>query len=70
MAIRSADPCRRAASFADLKLYYSAEDLPDDPNFNEAALKVIAFDPATGKLESYPTTVDLAARSATRASTG
>jgi len=47
MAIRSAIPAD-GSFIADLKLYYSAEDLPDDPNFNEAALKVIAFDPATG----------------------
>ena len=50
---------------ADLKFYYSADDLPDDPNFNEATMKVFGFDPATGKLESYTTTIDLTAKSAT-----
>ena len=50
---------------ADLKFSYSAEDLPDDPNFNEAALKVIGFDPATGRRETYQTTLDLNAKTAT-----
>lgn len=50
---------------ADLKFYYSADDLPDDPNFNEVTMKVFGFDPATGKLESYPTTIDLTAKTAT-----
>lgn len=50
---------------ADLKFYYRDEDLPDDPNFNEAAMKVIGFDPATGRLETYPTTLDLQAKTAT-----
>jgi uncharacterized protein (TIGR03437 family) len=49
---------------ADLKFYYSADDFPDDPNFNEATMRVIGFDPATGKLETYPTTVDVNAKTA------
>ncbi len=50
---------------ANLKFYYIADDFPDDPNFSEAALKIVGFDPATGVLESYPTTLDLNAKTAT-----
>ncbi len=50
---------------ADLKFYYSAGDFPDDPNFNEASMTVIAFDPAAGTLVSLPTTLDLTAKTAT-----
>jgi uncharacterized protein (TIGR03437 family) len=47
---------------ADLTLQYSPADLPDDPAFNPANLKVIAYDPDAGLLEAYPSTVNLAAR--------
>ncbi|MBI1761407.1 MAG: hypothetical protein HYR56_08230, partial [Acidobacteria bacterium] len=50
---------------ADLTFQYSAADLPDDPNLIEANLKVIAFDPATGQLEAYPTTLNTAQKTAT-----
>ncbi|MBK8312701.1 MAG: right-handed parallel beta-helix repeat-containing protein [Acidobacteria bacterium] len=50
---------------ADLTLHYGARDLPDDPNFNEANLKIIAFYPETGRIEVLPTTLDLANKKAT-----
>ncbi len=50
---------------ADLTLQYSPTDLPDNPNFNPANLKVIAYDPTTGSVEVYPSTVNLSARTVT-----
>src|SRR5581483_10009168 len=50
---------------ADLTFSYDAGMLPDDPNFSEAALKVVSFDSDTGQLVSYPTAVNLAAKTAT-----
>jgi hypothetical protein len=50
---------------ADLTFSYDAEMLPDDPNFSEAALKVVSFDPDSGQLVSYPTTLNTAAKTAT-----
>ncbi len=50
---------------ADLTLHYNAEDLPDDPNFNEANLKVVSFNPATGQMETFATTLDRTAKTAT-----
>ncbi len=50
---------------ADLTFSYDAEMLPDDPNFSEAALKVMSFDPDSGQLVSYPTTVNTSAKTAT-----
>ncbi len=55
---------------ADLTFSYDAEMLPDDPNFSEAALKVASFDPDSGQLVSYPTTVNTGAKTATAGSTG
>ncbi len=49
---------------ADLTFHYSASELPDDPNFNEANLKVVSYDPATGTLTRYPTILDLANKTA------
>ncbi|MBL8206572.1 MAG: VCBS repeat-containing protein, partial [Blastocatellia bacterium] len=50
---------------ADLTLQYNPTDLPDDPAFNPANLKVIAYDPATGAVEAYPSNVNLTARTVT-----
>ncbi len=50
---------------ADLTIHYAARDLPDDPNFNEANLKLVAFYPETGRLEILPTTLDTANKKAT-----
>ncbi|MBI3207287.1 MAG: choice-of-anchor D domain-containing protein [Candidatus Solibacter usitatus] len=50
---------------ADLIFDYDPASFPDDPNFREADMKVIALDPATGAMESFPTIVDLTARTAT-----
>jgi hypothetical protein len=50
---------------ADLTLHYDRADFPDDPNFSEANLKVVSLDPATGNIETYPTTLDRTARTAT-----
>ncbi|MBI4305398.1 MAG: hypothetical protein HY678_03675, partial [Chloroflexi bacterium] len=49
---------------ADLTIHYDAIDFPDDANFKEANLKVVSFDPATGKLTSYTTTLDTAKKTA------
>jgi uncharacterized protein (TIGR03437 family) len=50
---------------ADLTLQYTPSDLPDEPGFNPAQLKLIAYEPATGFVEAYPSTVNLAARTVT-----
>lgn len=49
---------------ADLAIRYAASDLPDDPNFSEAGLKIVAFYPESGRIEIMPTTLDLANRKA------
>ncbi len=58
-------PIPADGSFAAyLTFSYDAEMFPDDPNFNEANLKIVSFDPASGKVESYPTTLDRVAGTA------
>ncbi len=49
---------------ADLTFHYTTEELPDDPNFNEAQVRIVSFDPATGRVESHPTTLDQANKTA------
>lgn len=43
---------------ATLALRYSPASLPDDPNCSEAKLTIVSYDPSTGQVLSYPTTVD------------
>jgi hypothetical protein len=50
---------------ANLTFHYNPSDFPDDPNFREDSLQVVAFDPASGRIERHPTTLDLSARTAT-----
>ena len=50
---------------ANLTLYYSADDLPDDPNFDESQLQMVSYNPSTGVFATYPTTVDLTNKTAT-----
>lgn len=50
---------------ANLTLYYSSADLPNDPNFSESAMQIISYDPSSGAFESYPTTVDTSNKTAT-----
>jgi hypothetical protein len=50
---------------ADLTLAYSASDLPDDPGFDESKMAIVSYDPATGAVRSWPTTVNSANRRAT-----
>ncbi len=54
----------------DVTLHYSAEDLPDDPNFEESQLKIVSFDGTTAKLTAYNTTVDTANKTLTARVTG
>ena len=55
---------------AGITFQYSAADLPDDPNFIEASLQVISYDPATGIVTSYPTVLDTLNKKATAQITG
>jgi uncharacterized protein (TIGR03437 family) len=55
---------------AAITFQYSAADLPDDPNFVEASLQVISYDPATGVVTSYPTVLDTLNKKATAQITG
>jgi uncharacterized protein (TIGR03437 family) len=55
---------------AAITFQYSAADLPDDPNFVEASLQVISYDPATGIVTSYPTVLDTLNKKATAQITG
>ena len=48
----------------DLTLHYTEEDLPDDPNFDEAEIKIVSLD-SSGVLRTHETTLDLAAKTAT-----
>lgn len=55
---------------ANITFQYQAADLPNDPNFSEAAMQAISYDPASGQIVSYPTTVDTVAKTAKIAITG
>ncbi len=61
----SSTPFGSQPSTFDVTLSYTADDLPDDPNFRESALKVVSYDTTTGKLTSYDTVVDTANKTAT-----
>jgi hypothetical protein len=61
----SSTPFGSQTSTFDVTLHYTADDLPDDPNFKESSLKVISYDSGTGKLTSYDTVVDTTNKTAT-----
>ncbi|MBI4877807.1 MAG: choice-of-anchor D domain-containing protein, partial [Acidobacteria bacterium] len=50
---------------ADLKLEYDPGQFPDDPRFQESVLRIVSYDPGTGRLRSYPTTIDKQTHTAT-----
>ena len=49
---------------ASISLSYSADQLPDDPNFSESRLQVVSID-AAGVFHAYQTSIDLANKIAT-----
>jgi hypothetical protein len=55
---------------ANLTLQYSPTSFPDDPNFSEAKMQIVSYDPATGQLSTYPTTLDTQNKTATAHITG
>jgi len=69
VGVRPAIPSDGSFS-ANITFQYQAADLPDDPGFSEAAMQAISYDPASGQIVSYPTTVDTVAKTAKIAITG
>jgi hypothetical protein len=60
------NPIPKGAGFqADLTLNYSADQLPDRPDFVESQMQIISYDPAAGAAELLPTTLDTKAKTAT-----
>jgi hypothetical protein len=49
----------------EMTLRYDPEDLPDDPNFDEAKIEILAIRPETGEIERLAGRADTTARSVT-----
>jgi hypothetical protein len=49
---------------------YAAADLPDDPGFNAANLELVSYDPGSGQLLTYPSTVNTNAQTVTATVSG
>ncbi|MBI3208751.1 MAG: choice-of-anchor D domain-containing protein [Candidatus Solibacter usitatus] len=59
-------PIPQDGSFSgEMTLRYSPDDFPDDPNFEESKLEILAINPATGEIDRVAGRVDVVARTVT-----